>query len=77
MRAWKSVAALALLGLSSCLVEAMPTAENLHKMMAESGHIDKRCPFASISDEPQDDLAKRFLLKSMKSPIDGKSVESD
>jgi hypothetical protein len=73
MRAWKSVAVLAITGLGSWLVEAIPTAENLHNMMAASGHIDKRCPFARISDEPKDDLAKRLLLNSMKSPIDGTS----
>ena len=72
MRAWKSALPLALLGLGASLVEAMPSAENMHKLMSGSGHAHKRCPYADIQDQHVNKrgLDKRFLVNSLKEPID-------
>ena len=72
MRAWKSALPLALLGLGASLVEGMPSAENMHKLMSSSGHAHKRCPYADIQDQHVNKrgLDKRFLVNSLKEPID-------
>lgn len=71
MRAWKSALPLALLGLGASLVEGMPSAENMHKLMSGSGHAHKRCPYANMQDQHfKRGLDKRFLMNSLKEPVD-------
>lgn len=67
MRTWKSVVPLTILGLGSGLVAALPTEDNLLKMMS-SGSIDEGCPFANLRDNAQDDLDKR--AGSIRGPVD-------
>lgn len=60
--------------LGSSLVNALPTAENLHQL--RSGTADpkavKRCPFADIPDSVNEHgVDKRLLLSSLNTPVDG------
>lgn len=70
MRAWKSALLLAILGLGASIVDAMPTADNLHKLMNGS-HIPKKCPYSDIQNQKVNGkLDKRLLVNSLKNPVD-------
>lgn len=63
---------LALIGLGASIVDAMPTADNLHKLMNGSGQIPKNCPFSDIQGgSVKSSLNKRLLVNSLKTPVDG------
>ncbi|ODM14756.1 hypothetical protein SI65_09750 [Aspergillus cristatus] len=71
MRVWKSALPLALLGMGASIVDAMPTADNLHKLMNGAGQIPKNCPYSDIQGgSVKSSLNKRLLVNSLKTPVD-------
>lgn len=72
MKTWKSALTLGLLGLSASLVDAMPTEDNLNQLAKGSVEIPKECPLSKVRDgEPHSSLEKRFLVNSLKTPVNG------
>lgn len=72
MRAWKSALPLALLGMGASIVDAMPTADNLHKLMNGAGQIPKNCPYSDVQGgSVKSSLNKRLLANSLKTPVNG------
>ncbi|KAJ9249975.1 hypothetical protein DTO195F2_8345 [Paecilomyces variotii] len=73
MRVWDSFLSLTLLGAGASVVGAMPTAENMAKLMSGSSSglaAAKRCPYADIQAQVKEKLDKRFLINSLREPVD-------
>lgn len=71
MKMWKSALTLGLLGLSVSLVDAMPTEDNLNQLAKGSVKIPKECPLSKVRDGEPHSLEKRFLVNSLKTPVNG------
>lgn len=72
MKVWDSALVLGILGLSASLVDATPTADNLDQLAKGSAQIPKECPLSKMRNgEPHSSLEKRFLVNSLKSPVNG------
>ncbi|KAL1849777.1 hypothetical protein Plec18167_008462 [Paecilomyces lecythidis] len=73
MKISDSFLSLTLLGAGASVVGAMPTAENMAKLMSGSSSglaAAKRCPYADLQAQVKEKLDKRFLVNSLSDPVD-------